>query len=252
MTRRAIPTALALAAAAALLPAHAAYEPIPSSGSPVLIKCQGVQEPEPDPNPPAPGTCQVNTLPGTGWTQLRANNNGQILANGSVIGTYSDRVWRRNGSNEYVFGMRLNMNTNTWTPPAGQCPDTTPTYFEVNDMFRAGFSGISNVRVAYKLPDNAEEGAWVAGRTRQGVNEYPDSPYGLDPARNNNWVNFRTDVGVADPDGVSRAASAWMLVRFTTTRTVSTTQVANTIRLWQGGEEDQCGFEILLPGYRLN
>jgi hypothetical protein len=242
----------AIAAAMGMISTHsfAAYVAITNSGSPVLKECQGVQEPSPDPTPPAAGTCQVTGLPGTGYTQIR-NANGNIVAAGTVVGTYNDRVWQQNGTNNYVFGIRLSMNTTTYTPPAG-CADRTPTYFEINDILRSGFGSYSNLTVAYKQPGSAEEGLWLAGRTAQGVNEYAASPYGLDPTRNNDWVDFRTDVNANDPDGTSKAASAWLLVTATVPGGVSASQVANAIRLWQGGEEGQCKFSVYLPGFKPN
>lgn len=244
----------AMAAAVALLSqqALAAYESVSGSGSPVLIECQGVQEPEPDPTPPAAGKCKVSALPGSGWTTVASSTNQQIVANGTVVGTYTDRVWNQTGTNNYVFGIRLSMNSNLWTPPTGTCASTAPTSFEVNDIMRSGFGHLSNLTVAYKQPGSAEEGLWLAGRTRQGLSEYGGSPYGLDPTRNNDWVDFRTDVNVDDPDGTSKAASAWMLVAVTAGGGVNTSPQAGAIRLWQGGEEGQCKYEILLPGFKPN
>lgn len=252
MSKGMIPIALAAVAAAFAAPAQAAYEAVSNSGSPVLIKCQAVQEPTPDPAPPPAGKCQVTALPGVGWTQIRQANNQNITANGTVVGTYSDRVWQQNGTNNYVFGIRLSMNLVQWNPPAGTCANTSPAYFEVNDILRSGFGSYSNLTVAYKQPGSAEEGLWVAGRTNQGVNQYAASPLGLDPARDNDWIGFRTDVNVNDPDGISRAASAWMLVAVTVPGGVSASQVANAIRLWEGGEEGQCAYSINLPGFKPN
>lgn len=240
-------------AALALLstPAFAAYETLTSSGTTVLKECQGVQEPAPDPTPPAAGTCAVNALPGTGWTQVRNAANKNIVANGTIIGRYTDTVWQKNGTNTYVLGIRLSMNSNLWTPPAASCADTTPISFEVNDVFRTGFSHITTVKVAYKQPGSAEEGVWLAGRTSQGLGQYASSPYGVDPARDNNSVAFRTDVNVDDPDGNSKANSAWMLIEVAANG-ISAAQTANAIRLWQGGEEGQCQYSLQLPGYTPN
>jgi len=108
-----------IAAAMAMISTHsfAAYVAITNSGSPVLKECQGVQEPSPDPTPPAAGTCQVTALPGTGYTQIR-NANGNITAAGTVVGTYNDRVWQQNGTNNYVFGIRLSITR----PPTRRRP----------------------------------------------------------------------------------------------------------------------------------
>ena len=249
-----VPLKSAVAIAIALLSqqALAAYKAVSNSGSPVLVECQGVQEPEPDPTPPPAGTCLVTSLPGTGWTAVATNSNQNIVANGTVVGKYTDRVWQQNGTNNFVFGIRLSMTSNLWTPPAGSCASTAPISFEVNDIMRSGFGHLSNLTVAYKQPGSAEEGLWLAGRTRQGINEYAATPYGLDPARDNGWIDFRTDVNVDDPDGNSKANSAWMLVAVTSSAGVNTVPQPGAIRLWQGGEEGQCKYEILLPGYRPN
>ena len=226
-------------------PAHAAYEAVSSSGSTVLKECQGIPG---DPTPPASGTCKVTgTLPGeTGYTQIRTNNNQAVYANGTQIGDLDDRVWYNASTGYYIFGMRLQLTNTTWTPPSS-CGSTTPTYFEVNDMFRNGFSSVSNVSVAYKLA-SAEEGMWVAGRTNQGLGEYT----GAQPARNNNWVDARTDVNYEDPDGTRCANSSWMLVKMQLPGGVSSSPVSGTIRLWEGGEEGQCQYQILLNGFKPN
>lgn len=229
----------------------AAYAGVSNSGSPVLIECQGVQEPSPDPTPPAAGTCLVASLPGSGWTEVRSASNLNIVANGTVVGRYTDKVWQQNGTNNYVLGIRLSMTSNLWTPPSASCASTTPISFEVNDIMRSGFGHLSNLKVAYKQPGSAEEGLWLAGLSNQGLDQYAASPYGLDPARDNDWIDFRTDVNIDDPDGNSKAASAWMLVAVTAS-SISSGQVAGAIRLWQGGEEGQCQYSVYLPGYKPN
>ncbi|WP_293391158.1 hypothetical protein [Nevskia sp.] len=249
-------TSIALAAAA--MPAQAAFETITDSGTTVLKLCQGT---EANRNPTT-GVCKVTgnfptgstpgTFPGlsgSNWAVYATNNNQAVIANGTTIGNLDDRIWRNGSTTEYVFGFRLQMVNTLWTPPSGTCPSTTPTYFEVNDMFRNGFTGRTGLQIAYRQ-GSAEEGAWFSGRTNQGLNEYASSPEGLNPARSADWVNFRTDVNIDDPDSLSNANSAWMFVRVVSSTAPSSSAVANAIRLSEGGEEGQCQFSINLNGLK--
>jgi hypothetical protein len=248
------PLSLSLIAAQA---SATGFEAVTSSGTPVLTLCEGIETSR---NPVA-DVCRISgSVPTSGspgsfpgqsgtWTLLRQNNNQSIVANGTVVGDMDDRVWRRNGTNSYIFGFRITMNTNQWTPPAGTCPSSVPTYFEVNDMFRNGFSAITNLTVAYRFA-GADEGAWLAGRTNQGLNQYVGSPTGLNPTRNNDWMDFRTDVNVGDTDGTAVQNSSWMYVAMTLPNGVSTSPVANAVSLREGGEEGQCQFSINLSGYK--
>lgn len=249
--------ALSLAAA----PSHAVgFETVTSAGAPVLTLCAGIES---SPNP-TNNVCRVfgnlpqgrfaGTLAGRQglWRLVRSNLGQNIVANGTVIGRLDDQVWQRNNTNEYVFGMRVTLVNAQWTPPASVCGSATqPDYFEINDMFRSGFGAAQNLSVAYRQ-GNAEEGAWLAGRTAQGLNQYAGSPGGLNPLRNNNFVDFRTDVNFEDPDGTSVFNSSFMLVTATLPNGVSTNPVANAVRLYQGGEEGQCQFSVNLSGFQPN
>jgi len=247
----------ALSALLALPAGATGFEAVTSSGTTVLKLCEGTESNR----NPVTGVCQVSgSLPTSGapgpfpgqsgtWTLLRQNNNQSVVANGTSVGNADDRVWRRNGTNDYIFGLRIQMLNTLWTPPAGTCPSSTPASFEVNDMFRNGFAAITNLSIAYRL-GSAEEGAWLVGRTNQGLNQYSGSPNGLSPARANDWMDFRTDVNNADPDGSSLANSAWMFVIANLPSGVSASPVANAIRIWEGGEEGQCAFSVNLSGYK--
>lgn len=163
-------TGIGLAAAA--MPAQAAFETITDSGTTVLKLCQGT---EANRNPTT-GVCKVTgnfptgsgtgTFPGlsgSNWAVYATNNNQAVIANGTTIGNLDDRIWRRGSTTEYVFGFRLQMVNTLWTPPSPACAVTTPDYFEVNDMFRNGFSGLTGLQIAYRQ-GTAEEGAWFSGR----------------------------------------------------------------------------------------
>lgn len=249
---------LALGLALTASDASAAFETLSDAGAPVLKLCQGTE----NNRNPINNVCRVTgefptttngvrTFPGLGgtnWALYASNNSQSITANGALIGRMDDRVWRRGTSNDYVFGVRVNLVNQRWTPPLATCGASDPDFFEINDFARLGFSGIS-VQVAYRL-DGADEGIWLAGRTAQGLNQYPGSPDGLNPARNNNYVSFRSDINFDDPDGSSASSSAWYFVAARLTQPPSTRAVANAIGLRQGGEEDQCLFTIPLNGLR--
>lgn len=251
-------TAIGFGLALAASPSWAAFETLTDSGTTVLKLCQGT---EANRNPTT-GVCKVTgnfptgsstgTFPGlsgSNWAVYATNNNQSVVANGTTIGDLDDRIWRRGTTTEYVFGFRLQMVDNLWTPPSASCVDTTPAYFEVNDMFRNGFSALTGLQAAYRQ-GSAEEGAWFAGRTIQGLNQYATSPDGLNPARSNDWVSFRTDVNIDDPDTQSNANSSWMFVRVILSTPPSSSAVANAIRLRQGGEEGQCQFSLNLNGLK--
>ncbi|MCX7071858.1 MAG: hypothetical protein NTW01_12825 [Gammaproteobacteria bacterium] len=245
---------LSLAAA----PSFAGFEVLTTAGTPVLKVCQGTES---NRNPTA-GVCRVTgafptttngvrTFPGLGgntWALYASNNNQAVIANGTEIGRLDDRVWRRGTSTDYVFGIRITLNNRRWQPPLATCGAEDPDFFEVNDLGRLGFNGIAT-SIAYRL-DGADEGIWLAGRTAQGLNQYPGSPEGLNPARNNDYVSFRSDINFDDPDGTSVATSAWYFVAARLTTPPRTTTTANTIGVRQGGEEGQCRFLVPVSGLR--
>ena len=180
-----------------------------------------------------------------------------VIANGTTIGTLRDRVWKRVGSNEHILGMRFEVINVTWTEPnndnlglpgANGCDLQAGQYFEVNDMFRNGYSAKTGLTIAYRESSvvPAEEGLWVSGRTDRGLAQ---TPVGTQPVRNNDFVNFRTDVNYEDPDGTDAQSSKWMYVKTTSTKTVWSA-IASAVRLEQGGEEGQCKYRLTLSGYK--
>jgi hypothetical protein len=170
--------------------------------------------------------------------------------------------------------MQVALNANDWTEPTDDnmglpgtngCNGEVAPNFAVSDMLRraganttsnGGFFYISTIQCAYRIGNPAtEEGAWRCGRGQQGLASLTASGGNAltDPQRDNNWVFWRTDVNANDPDGISRASSATMLMRFSTAagQTVPTTKLSNAIRIENGGEEGQCKFRIQMPGWTV-
>ena len=181
-----------------------------------------------------------------------------ISANGFNVGTLEDRVWKRVGSStEHIFGMKISLNSNPWTEPADDnmglagtngCNSQAGQQFEVNDMFRNGYTGKTGLTVAFResTTSPAEEGLFVSGRTEQGRAVVPP---GGSAVRDNDWVNFRTDANFADPDPTTRGNTKWMYVKTTSTKTVWSV-TASALRLEEGGEEGQCKYRITLSGFK--
>ena len=267
-------TAIAAAIGLISLNAFAAFEPLSDSGTPVLRQCTGIPDPVTG-IAPTPTQCEVATTPipdttlngaangsafpgqaGT-WALVAAQTGVAISANGSNVGTLEDRVWKRVGSTEHIFGMKISLNSGLWTEPTddnlglintdGGCNGQTGQQFEVNDMFRNGYTGKTSLTVAFResTTSPAEEGLFVSGRTQQGRAVVP--PVGS-AVRDNNWVNFRTDANFADPDPTTRGNTKWMYVKTTSTKTTWSV-TASALRLEEGGEEGQCKYRITLSGF---
>jgi hypothetical protein len=139
-----------------------------------------------------------------------------------VIGTFQDRVWRQGTTNNYIFGTKVDLIATDWKTTAGN------QYFEVNDVFKAGFTGRS-VAAGYFMSANSEESVWQAGRTLVGLN-------GGAKTYSTNWVDYWTDASTVDPDGTSKGITAWMLSQTTATGYQT---LNNAIRFRMGNEEGQ-------------
>ena len=264
-------TAIAAAIGLISLNAFAAFEPLSDSGTPVLRQCTGIPDPVTG-IAPTPTQCEVATTPipdvlpngaangsafpgQAGTWALVAFQTGVVLsANGFNVGTLEDRVWKRVGSTEHIFGMRISLNSSLWMEPNASnivadpnCNIQAGQHFEVNDMFRKGYTGKTGLTVAFRESTiaAAEEGLFVSGRTQEGRAVVP--PLGS-AVRDNNWVNFRTDANFADPDPTTRGNTKWMYVKTTSTKTVWSV-TASALRLEEGGEEGQCKYRITLSGF---
>ena len=271
-------TAIAAAIGLMSLNSFAAFEPISDAGLPVLRQCTGIPDPvtgiaptptqcevadTPIPDTSLNGSANGSAFPGQAgtWALVAAQTGVSIIANGTTVGTLEDRVWKRVGTTEHIFGMRIVLNSNTWTEPAVNnmgipdfpidadgCNLQSVQFFEVNDMFRNGFTGKTGLTVAFRQSSlaPAEEGMFLSGRTAQG--RALVAP-GAAAVRNNDFVNFRTDANFNDPDVTTRGNSKWMYVK-TTSAKVAWSATASALRLEEGGEESQCKYRITLSGFK--
>ena len=255
MKYRGISIALVMAGLSTAAPAFAnGYKSLETvaTGNQTLIRCQGVQEPNPDPNA-TPGDCLVsnNNTATSGFTQQGTTTSAVVL-NGTTVAYVDEVLYGQNSTTNYIIRQRVRINgTGSYTNSQGETE-----FFEINDIFRRGFNNTSNRSVAYTPPvnsgNNKSAGLWLAGFTGQGINEYPNSPYGLSPARNNNVINYRTDISAEDPDEDDRGRSTFFYTKFTTPGTVTPSQSANTVRVRQGGEEGQPEKNVTVAGYQPN
>lgn len=186
--------ALSLGIAGALLGAAPAwatgggYERLTSAGDNVVKICNPAS---------APGvlTCRVGSLPGESGFNLVAARSQPIVVNGVTVGTQFERVWRKPGTTEHIFGVRVVMNAEQW--------DETGAAFNVNDVFRQVRNN-NRVAIAYSTAGTgANKALQSAGRTFAGLNEEDEGE------RNNAWVDFRVDVNAAE----GNANSPWLLTR---------------------------------------
>lgn len=270
-------TAIAAVIGVMSLNSFAGFEALSDVGTPVLRQCTGIPDPvtgiaptptQCDAEIPGPaivpdltlnGSANGSAFPGQAgtWALVAAQTGVSIMANGTLVGTLEDRVWKRVGSTEHIFGMRIVLNSNTWTEPnddnlglagTNNCNLQSGQFFEVNDMFRNGFTGKTGLTVAFRLSTvaDSEEGLFVSGRTNQGRAQVA---VGADAVRNNDFVNFRTDANFNDPDPTTRGNSKWMYVKTTSAKTVWSAS-ASALRLEEGGEESQCKYRVTLNGFK--
>lgn len=220
----------ALALAALVAPSHAAYVSLPSTGT-IMQVCGDSGN-----GNSTSFTCAAGSVAtATSGFSLLTSTSQNIVAGSTTVGTLSDRVYG-DGAGTYIFGMRINLNDSAW--------DSTGLSFEVNDMFRSGFTGVSTIQGGYSKVDITgvtDEYARSIGRSSKGLNETGVGSYDAD------WVRFETDINVEDPDDTSPGTSAWYWVKITGASGWTTTEEA--IRLWEGGEEDQTLYSIYLSGY---
>lgn len=256
------------------------------SGSPVASICQGVQEPDPEAGAgttnckitgalPTGASCAAATAFGaassgvTGvWYLFRQANSNPIKPKGTTdvtVGNVEDRIWRRctavggTPTTDYIFGIRVSLNTTDWTEPtddnlgltgAQGCDAQVAGAFEINDVSRTGFGAVTTVQTGYRQ-GTGDEGAWRSSRSNQSLAQLLIGGTALtDPARDNNWVSWRTDVSPEDPDGISFNTSSWFLTKVTLATVPSASRTDGTINLTQGGEEGQCKYRTSVKGYR--
>lgn len=200
--------------------------------TPVMTPCSS--------GPSTSDTCNVGTLSAaTSGFGLIASKSSNIVANSVTVGTLYDRYYYNTTTGESLLAMGLDMNGNQWDPPSTET-------FEVNDVFRSGFSSVTTIQAGYARANVADEYSWAIGRTDEGLNEGTGT--GGTSVYDTNWVRWWTDVNVDDPDGTSPGTSAWFLMKFSD-EVVDIAEEEGAIRIWQGGEEGQEEYEIFMNGY---
>lgn len=207
----------------------------------------------------ANNTCAIFSAPAAMGYSLKASTTRNIVMNNSytgsvnkTVGTVTDQVWFNNTTKEYIFGMRINLNSTEYA---------TDETFEVNDSVRTGFSGKS-VSAAYRYDNVADEVIYRAGLTSTSVVADPEDDPGFDTTPDTsvapfdtNAVDFTTDINYADDDGSSPRDSSWMYVKYTGTPSDSGTNYTtgtNTLKFRQLGQEDQPYIEVQVNSYVPN
>lgn len=286
------------------VPAHAGFESVTDTGTPVLTECAGipatslVDAPNFDPMNSPNNTCELastpsptTTLGGLGffpgragfWQLIRQQKVGTseqipVIANGTDVGFYLDRVYKRFGADEYIMATYIGLSeTDTYTEPAAtnvpglsgaqNCNSETGQELEITDIYRDIGDGIideTTIEVAFRESPSAGAGSeailYVSGLTDQGLaycigtGAAPDTGSqtcpSWAPTRDNTRINYRADVSPGDPDGSDPSNSMWYYVYFETTGGISdsgdtdTNSPAGTISFEQGGEENQCRYRI--------
>lgn len=165
----------------------ACYEALSSSGPNAMEACNPTNSSSVD-------KCRVTSLPGESNFNLVASRSQPVIINGITVGTQQERVYRRPGTNLYIFGVRLQMNADQW--------DETGAAFNVNDVFRQVRTD-KDVEVAYNVANAGARALKRAGRSFAGLNEEEQGE------RNNAWVDFRIDANA----GEGSAWSPWLLTK---------------------------------------
>lgn len=265
MTSRFLRPAVAAAGMLCALAAQAGWVTVSNSGTPVLSTCNPKDASGNQSSTLA--TCKISALPSyaadgyivaSSLPQRTTNISVTGDTGTAVVGRLFERVWCSSvngstcdGTNKYIFGMRANLNTNAGWNSDGET-------FEINDMFHAVPSG-ATVQIAYFMGtvaggtnvDTAQANKYLeySGRTKKGLGEYAGSPSGLNPTRDNTWINFRADTNAFDPDGISSPWSPWVFARLTCPTGIDTAARTSKLRVHQGGEEGQSDIEVIMAGY---
>lgn len=181
-------------------------------------------------------------------TRSAVMNNTYTGGTNITVGTVTEYVWRKNTSGVYdcVYGAKVNLtNVDYNTTVAGT------QNFEVNDIARGGFSGLT-ISAAYSTYPAVASPVYRIGRTYTSVQHRADASNNANPgpgylaqplttpapastaaingentlplnntataaqqtaALNDNWVDFTTDANFLDDDGSTTAASGMFYVQ---------------------------------------
>lgn len=143
----------------------------------------------------------------------------------SAVAVLTDAIWRNKENTECILGTHLQMKDS---------PLSDGTYWAVNDIARAGFSG-GDVAIAYFYkPHSLDEGGntevlFRVGRTftsiANAVEDALPTTQSAPPANtafsnsntaaiSENWVNFTTDVSFKDSDVSTRGVSSILYIKY--------------------------------------
>lgn len=176
----------------------------------------------------------------------------------NAVATLSDTFWRNKSNTECILGTHLKMEN---------VPLADGSFWEVNDIARAGFAG-KEIEVAYFYkPHNQDEGGntemlFRVGRTftsvvadKTGVlPTIKDAPLANTPiskinaaAISENWVNFTTDVSFKDMDKSTRQMTSMFYIKYPCDGR-DVVEKEGAIRLRTTGQNGQPLMEVIVPG----
>lgn len=176
----------------------------------------------------------------------------------NAVAVITDTFWRNESKTECILGTHLYMQ---------DVPLADGTYWEVNDIARAGFAGM-DVDVAYFYKPHTEalggntEVLFRVGRTFTSVPTHhekslpsikgaPSTNIAIGKmnvaAVSENWVDFTTDVSFQDKDGSTRHMTSMFYIKYACdARDVVSKDGA--IRFRTTGQNGQKLLEISVPG----
>lgn len=144
------------------------------------------------------------------------------VSGGATIGNVYEKFWRNPTTNTCLIATRVNMFNVDSDAGAGT------QYFEVNDVVRSGFSGISNVYIAYAFPTNltitAMSPVYRAGRTFTSV-QHRALKYDTLTNKAQNGTNY-LDLPTANTVTSATSGEPTGITATTTASTTSATQDA--------------------------
>lgn len=163
-------------------------------------------------------------------------NNSYTNNTNVTVGEVTEYVWMNSAGTSCIYGMKVNnFNVDYNKLQSGN------QYFEINDVARGGFAGLT-VTAGYSTIPTVAEPVYRIGRaftsvqhratgyvaqpltglgsypSINGVNSWP-TPSGHPTATeqqadiHTNWIDFTTDVNWKDDDGSTSAASGMMYVK---------------------------------------
>lgn len=210
--------------------AHAGFQSLPTAanpGDPVarvtgfnnesIDLILGLKLPDGSANCPCP--------PPAGFVELDSRSHS-VFVEGFNVGTLFDFVFRDTSDNNLVLGARLVLN-----PVVNGAPNA----FEVNDFLRRNNSGFSNAWAGWSRAEDPDLRMFAAARTAVRFGEGTET-FSLDT------IKFQTDVNVSE----GNPQSGYFFLK---TDAPYYTTMANSLSIYQGGEEGQDLLELFFSGF---